>query len=262
MQTNTILSFSGGQTGCHNCLLFNHCQPIGKTRQDMQLFGKFAIRNHKFERGDHLFLAKDAFKTVFVIRSGSVKTYSYAHDGEEQVTGYHLTGKLLGLDAIASGYHNQSAIALETCSICEIPVSRIHQAGREIPQLQEILLQAMSNEIREDHYQLALLSRMPAASRLAGFLLGLSWHFRQRGYSGSNFNLSLSRHDIANLLGLAVETVSRLFTQFQEEGLLTVDRKHIILNDMERLRQLSPGQMELPHGTQTVKHHAGSLYSE
>lgn len=253
MQANPIIDISGGQTGCHNCHLFDFCQPIGKTRQEMQILGKVTIRNHKFERGDHLFLANDVFKTVFVIRSGSVKTYTYAQDGEEQVTGYHLAGKMLGLDAIGMGYYSQSAVALETCSICEIPFAKLEHISRESPQLQQVLLHAMSNEIRDDHYQLTLLSRMPAASRLAGFLLSLSFHFRQRGYSGSNFNLSLSRHDIANLLGLAVETVSRLFTQFQEEGLLIVDRKHIILNDMEGLRKLSPGNVEHARQHQSIR---------
>ena len=251
MQAHTIVDISGGQTGCHNCHLFDCCQPLGKARQEMRLLGKITIRNHKFERGDHLFLTNDIFKSVFVIRSGSVKTYTYIQDGEEQVTGYHMTGKLLGLDAIGTGHYSQSAVALETCSICEIPYGKLEHISKESPQLQHMLLHAMSMEIRDDHYQLTLLSRMPAASRLAGFLIGLSCHFQQRGYSGSNFYLSLSRHDIANLLGLAVETVSRLFTQFQEEGLLTADRKHIILNDIDRLLKLSPGYSE-----RVRQHHA------
>ncbi len=252
MKTHTLIDISGGQSGCHNCHLFDYCRPVGKSRQEMQLLEKITIRNHKYERGDHLFLANDNFNTVFIIRSGSVKTYSYIQDGEEQVTGYHLAGKLLGLDAIGTGYHSQSAVALETCSICEIPFAKLEHISMHHPQLQQILLHVMSDEIREDHYQLTLLSRMPAASRLAGFLLGLSCHFQQRGYSGTNFNLSLSRHDIANLLGLAVETVSRLFTQFQEEGLLIVDRKHIILNDMQGLMKLSPGHAEFARQHQTV----------
>lgn len=262
MQDNAILSFSGAQSGCHHCQFHKHCQPKEGSQHDRQLFGRLTIRHHKFERGDHLFLANDAFKNVFAIRSGSVKTYTYAQEGEEQVTGYHLSGKLLGLDAIATGYHDQSAVALETCSICEIPLGRLGHIGRDTPQLQDILLQAMSNEIRDDHYQLALLSRMPAASRLAGFLICLSWHFRQRGYSRSNFNLSLSRHDIASLLGLAVETVSRLFTQFQDEGLLIVDRKHIILNDMEGLRKLAPDQMEQTQNPRNLHQPVDLLYHD
>lgn len=253
MQSHTVINLSGNQSGCHNCHLFDFCQPLGKTRQEMRLLGKISIRSHKFERGEHLFQINDTLKSVYIIRSGSVKTYTYIQDGEEQVTGYHLSGKLLGLDAIGTGQYAQSAMALETCSICEIPFTKLEHISKELPQLQNILLHAMSDEIREDHYQLTLLSRMPAASRLAGFLLGLSYHFQQRGYSGSNFNLSLSRHDIANLLGLAVETVSRLFTQFQEEGLLIVDRKHIILNDMEGLRKLSPGYVDLVRRQQTVR---------
>ena len=79
---------------------------------------------------------------------------------------------------------------------------------------------------------------MPADARLASVLLTLSHRFQERGYSASEFYLSMSRSDIANMLGLAVETVSRLFTQFQEQGILHVDRKHITLLDHHKLAEL------------------------
>jgi CRP/FNR family transcriptional regulator len=244
MDTKTVVDISGIHIGCQNCQLSQFCRPCEKSRLEMQLFAQINIRIHKYERGDHLYLANHKFKSVFVIRSGSVKTFAYAHGGEEQVTGFHLAGKMLGLDAIATGQHTQSAVALETCSVCEIPFAKLEEISAHTPQLQHLIFYVMSQEIRDDHYHLALLSRMPAAARLARFLLDLSRHFQQRGYSASNFNLSLSRHDIANLLGLAVETVSRLFTQFQEDGLLTADRKHIVLNNIAGLTKLSPTHSE------------------
>lgn len=256
MEANTIVNFSTVQTGCQNCHLFPFCQPLENSPQERQLLGKIVVKIHQFERGDHLFRAHDTFKTVYVIRSGSAKTYSNILNGEEQVTGFHLAGKLLGLDAIGIGYHTQSAVALETCSICEIPIAKLEDASKDNLQLQHVLLYAMSKEIREDHYLLTILSRMPAAARLASFLLSLSCYFQHRGYSASNFNLSLSRHDIANLLGLAVETVSRLFTQFQEEGLLLVERKHIVLRNIDGLMKLSPSHCD-PVQNNRVMHKGG-----
>lgn len=230
--------------GCQNCNFLPFCQHTNPSRQEMQILENIQFKIHKLERGEYLFRENDRLKTVYVIRSGSVKTYTYVEDSEEQVTGFHLAGKLLGLDAIGSNFHTQSAVTLETCSICEIPYHRLEVASKHKPQIQSLLLYTMSREIRDDHYQLTLLSRKSAAVRLSCFLLSLSHHFRQRGYSASNFNLSLSRHDIANLLGLAVETVSRLFTQFQQDGLVTVERKHIILEDLDGLRRLANGDNE------------------
>lgn len=251
MDTKHPVDYSFQPVGCQHCHFIDLCQRVKISEQERQILEHIRFKTRKFDRGEFLFRANDKLKNVYVIRSGSAKTYTYAHDGQEQVTGFHLAGKLLGLDAIGNEYHIQSAVTLETCSVCEIPFARLEYASKDKPQLQSLLLRAMSNEIRDDHYQLALLSRKSAAARLASFLLYLSHHFRQLGYSTSNFNLSLSRHDIANLLGLAVETVSRLFTQFQEEELITADRKHIILDDMEGLKKLAHSSDE--HTRQPVR---------
>jgi CRP/FNR family transcriptional regulator len=88
---------------------------------------------------------------------------------------------------------------------------------------------------------LTLLGKRSAEERLATFLLSFSDRFKQRGFSPSDFFLSMSRHEIGNYLGLAVETVSRLFTRFQEEGLLEVERKHVQLLDLPRLYDIVQG---------------------
>ncbi|MEJ2360197.1 MAG: helix-turn-helix domain-containing protein [Gammaproteobacteria bacterium] len=230
--------------GCQNCDFLPFCQYSNHPRQEKKILEDIPLKIYNLVRGEYLFRENDTLKTVCIIRSGSVKTYTHIPDGEEQVTGFHLAGKLLGLDGIATNHHTQSAVSLETCSICEISYARIESASKHRPQLQNLLLHAMSREIRKDHDHLVLLSRKSAATRLASFLLSLSHYFQQHGYSATNFNLSMSRHDIANLLGLAVETVSRLFTQFQQDGLVTVDRKHIVVDDMQRLQRLSNGDEE------------------
>lgn len=239
MNANYSLSLSSVPVGCQHCHFLPFCQTANNFRQEKKTPEKLAVKIRKYERGDHLFQATDAFKTLYVIRSGTVKTYTFVQDGLEQVTGFHLAGKLLGLDVIGREQHIEYATALETCSICELSFSQVEGLRNRSPRFQKILWYAMSNEIRDEHDQLRLLSRTSAAARLASFLLNLSRLFQQRGYSANNFNLSLSRHDIANLLGLAVETVSRLFTQFQDEGLAIVERKHIVLNDMDGLKRIS-----------------------
>ena len=96
----------------------------------------------------------------------------------------------------------------------------------------------MSKEIQDEHHKVAMCSKMPAEARLASMVHTLSLRFEERGFSPNEFNLSMSRNDIANMLGLAVETVSRLFSHFQEQGILEVERKHIRILDQEKLVNL------------------------
>ena len=227
--------------GCQNCTFVEICQGELKPRQHLPAADKFMVKIRKYERGEKIYNVNDPFKNLYVIRSGSVKTYSFLNDGVEQVTGFHLAGTLLGLDVIGCESYTQSAIALETSSICEISFARLQKIHNNNP---EMLWYAMSSRIREEHEYLRLLSRTTAAARLAGFLLNMSAHFQYRGYSATNFNINLSRHDIASLLGLAVETVSRMLTHFQEAGLITVQRRHIALEDMPGLRNLADVNQE------------------
>jgi len=239
MDSKVSIDLNSLPVGCQNCSFVAICQAEPKPPEHMPATGKFMVKISNYERGDHLFSVNDPFKNLYVIRSGSVKTYSLLHDGQEQVTGLHLAGKLLGLDAIGCEYFTESAIALETSSICEISYSRLENIREENPQLLQILWNAMSSRMREEHEYLRLLSRTTAASRLAGFLLNMSADFQRRGYSPTFFYINLSRHDIASLLGLAVETVSRMLTHFQEAGLITVQRRNIALTDMQGLKTLA-----------------------
>ena len=143
------------------------------------------------------------------------------------------------MDAICDEIHTCTSKALETSNVCEIPFERLETLAREIPNLHHQLLRLMSKEIQQDQNQMLLLAQMPAETRLASFLLGMSKRLNQRGYAANEFNLSMSRGDIANLLGMAVETISRLLGHFQDTALLKVDRKHITILNLDELRKLA-----------------------
>ena len=97
----------------------------------------------------------------------------------------------------------------------------------------------MSKEIREEQQMMLLLSKKNAEERVATFLVKLSQRFKARGYSETTFRLSMSRNEIGNYLGLAVETVSRIFTRFQKNNLLLVEGKEVHIEDIDQLYQLS-----------------------
>ncbi len=233
------IDISGIKVACRNCSLFQLCLPVGISEADLELLDNIIKRRRPVKRGEHLFQVGEPFQAIYAVRSGSIKTYAPTEDGHEQVTGFHLPGELLGLDAIITESHPCAAKALETTSLCEIPFEQLEALGNRIPGLQHQLLKIMSKEILHDHSLLMLLGKKSAEERLAALLMSLSNRYRARGFSPTEFNLSMSRNDIGNYLGLAVETVSRLFTRFQEERLLTVQRKHIRVLDLPHLRQIA-----------------------
>jgi CRP/FNR family transcriptional regulator len=227
------------KVACKDCNLFQLCLPVGIDAQELEELDSIIKRRKPLKRGEHLFHVGTTFQSIYAVRSGSIKTYSPTEDGHEQVTGFHLPGELLGLDAINLNHHPCAAKALETTSLCEIPFDRLEELNAHLPSLQQQLLKIMSKEILHDQSLLMLLGKKSAEERLAALLLSLSNRYQQRGFSPTDFYLSMSRNDIGNYLGLAVETVSRLFSRFQEEGLLSVQRKHIGITNLPQLRAIA-----------------------
>ncbi len=238
MPERKVIPLDQIKVACKNCSLATLCLPIGLTPEDVDRLDQIVKRGRPMHRGDQLFATGDPLHNLFVVKTGSVKTYCPSTDGGEQVLGFHLPGELIGLEAIQDGFHHCAAKVLETSAICEIPFDRLEELGTRIPSLQHQLLRLLSKEIGHDSGMLLLLGKKSAEERLAAFLLSLSTRYRQRGLSPTDFFLSMSRHEIGNYLGLAVETVSRLFTRFQEEGLLEVSRKHVQLRDLDGLHEL------------------------
>jgi len=231
----TVVSLKDIRVACKACSLKEICLPVGIDREDLDRLDSIIDRKRPLARGEHLFRVGDNFQSIYAVRSGSLKTYTTSEDGQEQVMGFQLPGELVGLDAISENEHPLAAKALETTSVCEIPFEDLENLSSQISGLQHQLLRVMSQEIRDDEQNMVILGQKSAEQRLAAFLVSLSNRFRRRGFSAVQFNLSMSRSDIGNYLGLALETVSRLFTRFQNDGLLRVDRKHIELLDRERL---------------------------
>lgn len=236
---DNLLNMASLKTACESCSLHQLCLPLELAHGDIEELDKIIKRSKPLHRGDYLFEMGEPFKSIYAIRSGSVKTFTSTDEGEEQVTGFHLPSEIVGLDAITSQNHPCSARALETTSVCEIPFERLEQLGQSIPGLHRQLLRIMSREILTDQDMMIWLGKKSAEERLAALILRISARFRDRNFSAMEFHLSMSRTDIANYLGLAVETVSRLFSRFQQEGLLKVDRKYVEITDYDGLRKMA-----------------------
>jgi CRP/FNR family transcriptional regulator len=214
---------------------------MGLTTEDVERLDDIVKRTRPLHRGDFLFRNGDRFRSLYVVKTGSLKTFAPSAEGGEQVLGFHLPGEIVGLDAIDKDAHACSAKVLETSAICEIPFSRLEELTASIPSLQHQMFRLLSKEIGYDTDMLLLLGKKSAEERLGAFLLSMSQRLAKRGLSATDFYLSMSRNEIGNYLGLAVETVSRLFTRFQDDGLMRVDRKHIELFDLEGLESVVNG---------------------
>ncbi len=224
---------------CQICGLYQLCLPMGLDSADTTLLDRYVKRKRLFKRGEVLYRIGEEFTSVYAIRSGSIKTYISTDDGRLQITGFHVPGELLGLNAIDEKRYGCEAVALETASACEISVDCFEELAQQIPSVHHQMLRMMSREIRHNQELMLLLGKKNAEERLATFLLSLSRRFAMRNYSPTQFNLSMSRGDIGNYLGIAEETVSRTFSRFQEEGVITSERRYVILNDLKRLSAIA-----------------------
>jgi CRP/FNR family transcriptional regulator len=194
------------------------------------------------KKGQSIYRAGDRFDALYAVRSGFFKTNVLLEDGRDQVTGFYMGGELIGMDGIGTEFHTCDAVALEDSEVCVIPFSRLEDLSREVQALQHHFHKVMSREIVRDHGVMMLLGSMRAEERLAAFLVNLSQRFTARGYSPSEFYLRMTREEIGSYLGLKLETVSRVFSRFQDEGLVSVQQKHIRIIDIPRLKQVMSHQ--------------------
>lgn len=242
-----VVDFSRMKVACKDCSLRELCLPLGLTEDDMGDLAKIIKRTRTLKKNDYLYRIGDKLQGLFAIKSGSIKSLELAQDGYVQITGFHLPGDLLGVDAISDERHPCDAIALEPVQVCEIPLDSLEELAREIPGLQKQLLRIMSKEIVKEQSQLMMLGKMTADARLATCLLNLSERFKTLGMPAEEFRLSMSRQDLGDYLGLALETVSRLFSRFQESGLIKAEGRLITLLDTKKLQALSGDNQDWLH---------------
>jgi len=237
-----VISIRELKTRCSTCSMRELCLPVGLSPDDMKQVDALIGHRVKLKKGESLYRAGDAFVALYATRLGSLKTTVLTEDGREQVSGYHMLGDVVGLDGIGTDRHGCEAVALEDTEMCVLPFERLETLAREVPALQHNLYQFLSREISRDHSVMLLLGSMRAEERLAVFLLNLSDRYRRRGYSSTEFVLRMTREEIGSYLGLTLETVSRLFSRFQEEGLVQVQGRAVKLLDLAALRELLGGR--------------------
>jgi CRP/FNR family transcriptional regulator len=229
------------KVACSSCNLRELCLPVGLSHDDLDQLDALIATRRSVARGDTLFRSGDAFQSLYAVRTGFFKTCVTAEDGRDQVTGFQMAGELLGLDGISNDRHSVDAVALEDSQVCVIPYNDLETLSREFTNLQHQFHRIMSREIVRDHGVMLLLGSMRAEERLAAFLLNLTQRLQARGFSASSMILRMTREEIGSYLGLKLETVSRTFSKFQDEGLLEVKQRQISILDPGGLQKIVNG---------------------
>ena len=229
---------------CSNCNLRELCMPTGLNEQQLQRLDDIVATRRKIKRGSTLFRNGEDFTALYAIRTGFFKTCVATEDGRDQVTGFQMAGEIIGLDGIVNDHHTCDAVALEDAEVCVMPFDRLEELSREVTALQSHVHKVMSREIVREHGVMLLLGSMRAEERLAAFVLNLVQRLHTRGFSSSELVLRMTREEIGSYLGLKLETVSRTFSKFVEEGLVEVKQRHVRILDTEGLKRIVNSQHE------------------
>jgi CRP/FNR family transcriptional regulator len=211
---------------------------VGLSPEQVGQLDELVATRRSVLRGETLFRTGDSFQSLFAVRTGFFKTCVSAEDGRDQVTGFQMSGELLGLDGISTDRHACDAVALEDSTVCVIPFHDLEGLSMQITELQRVFHKIMSREIVRDHGVMLLLGSMRAEERVAAFLLNLTQRLHARGFSRTELVLRMTREEIGSYLGLKLETVSRTFSRLQDDGVLEVKQRQIRIVDQNALRQI------------------------
>ena len=233
-----VISVHDLRAHCLKCSVRELCLPVGLTVDGMKQVDGLIAQRTRLKKNQILYRAGEPFHALYAIRVGSLKAMLLGEDGREQVVGFHMPGEILGLDGVGTNHHEAAAIALEDAEVCVMPFANVQHLARSLPAFQQNLHQIMSKEIMRDQGMMLLIGSMNSEERLAVFLLNLAERHRRRGFSSTEFVLRMTREEIGSYLGLKLETVSRLFSRFQEGALIQVQGRTLKLLDPIALKQL------------------------
>ena len=220
---------------CGFCKFRPLCYPHSTTPALFKQMESALAERKRFTRGQTVFRAGEPFTAFYTVRTGVLKSVITSDDGFEQITRFHMSGDILGLDGLYKDEYTLTAIALEDCELCIMPYEKLLEIAAQNPTILTGLNKTLSKEIIRGHEIILLLGSMHANERLAAFLLALSKRLEERGFSRTEFILRMTRAEIGSMLGLKLETVSRVLSKFAEMKLIEIHQKHVRILDPEGL---------------------------
>lgn len=239
-QISNILLKMSPEGNCNTCITRSHCLNKSLNRSDLQRYESL-VKRRTLQKGHSLFRQGEQVNSLYIIHSGSFKAFLISDDGEQQITGFHFPGDLLGIDGLRDRHQIYHAEALETSSVCELPYHLLEQLMENIPALRAEFIRYISAELARGKNVMLVLGKMAAERKLATFFLDISAAMQSRGKARNDFILSMQRRDIGNYLNLSIETVSRLISRFQYAGMIKINHRHAEIIDRRRLEEIALG---------------------
>ena len=224
---------------CSNCGLQKICFPTGLDKEEMNRLDAIVQRKAPLQKNQALFSAGDKFSSLYAIRAGVIKVFSFSDTGEEIIHGFYLPGDVVGIDALSSKTHLFNATALDVTSVCTLPFEELSELSNNIPHLSSQVLSIMSKEVVEGRLHSELLTKKNADQRIAQFIWSMADRYRSRGYHYLEFRLSILHRDVATYLGLTPETVSRILAKLHNDEVVTWKKKEVSIHDEVALRALA-----------------------
>jgi CRP/FNR family transcriptional regulator len=231
---STVKSNLRNSGTCENCNLDDICLPKGFDQFEIGELSLLVSRNNIRQKGEVIYHAGSPYRGMIAIRSGSAKLISFGLQGQELIVDFTLPGEVLGFDGLETKIYNCTAIALEMVNYCYLEDKKIDHFNAQNSHINELLLQRSCAQFNAQVNRM-ILNRSTAEERVAYFLLQISERLKKRGYSELEFRLSMTREEIGNHLGLAHETVSRLFNSFQVKNMIEVQLRLVKIIDKKKL---------------------------
>lgn len=229
---------------CDHCALSDICLPSSLSKQEIELLEQHLVTSIKIKKGEELYSAGSIFSGLYAVKSGSFKSIVSSVEGDIQIVGFHMPGELIGFDGYASS-HSSSVVALESSMYCKVSTKHLDYLTDNIKGVSKHINVMVANDIQAQHSALFMMARKTAEQRVICFLKNISDRNTKRGFSNSEFSLSMPRGDIANFLGMAPETISRLLAQLQDEKIVEINHREVHICNHEELSRRSCGQSKV-----------------
>lgn len=240
-------SAPGNRTSCHNCWVRTLC--LGSHLPEALIAQADALveRPGPLRPGEYLVRPGDPCDGIHIVRSGLIKKLTVDPQGQEQVLGFYLGGDVVGFEGLDEGSHQLSLQALDTTALCYLSLADLEQIACTLPNLYRRVMHLLANGELQEVQDNIFLRDPSAEARVAGFLLRFAARLGQRRLDDRRFELKIARRDIASYLGLQRETVSRVLSRLQAEGVIDLQPgKQVRILDLLQLRTRAPASGLVP----------------
>ncbi|MWN89901.1 helix-turn-helix domain-containing protein [Gilliamella sp. Pra-s65] len=219
---------------CELCSIGSLCIPMLLNNK----LDNILDRKVSYAKNEIIVKANTPFTKFYIIHSGALKTFVTTPDNYQQINGFFLPGDIVGLDSISTKIYNNNIQSLTNTHVCELHYEELMSLVDTQKNVRDMVLNLLSSDIYDYQKLVLCYSQKKADERLATFIYSLYRRYEQRGHTSLNIKLMMSRADIANYLGLTIETVSRSLSKLQEQNILSAKGKCIFIKNLNALMSL------------------------